>query len=92
MPMVRTRARRAAVEWRSDRETAIEIEARLDRGGLDAVDVNAEAFVQTRELFNMFDQLMMGAQRRRVGLLREISLRHDFVRPVRRVIKAHDGL
>src|SRR5229473_954774 len=31
MPTVRTSARRAAAEWRSDREAAIEIEARLDR-------------------------------------------------------------
>ena len=91
MPMVRTRARRAAAEWRDDREAAIEIEARLDRGGFDAIDINAEVFVQARELFDMFDQLMIAAQRRRIGLLREISIRHEFVRRVRRVVRAQDG-
>jgi hypothetical protein len=72
MPMVLTRARRAAAEWRDDREAAVEIEARLDRGGFDAIDINAEVFVQARELFDMFDQLMIAAQRRRIGLLREL--------------------
>jgi hypothetical protein len=75
LPMVRTRARRAAADWRADREAAIEIEARLDRGGFDAIGINAEVFVQARELFDTFDQLMIAAQRRRVGLLRDISVR-----------------
>ena len=92
MPMVRTRARRAAAEWRDDREAAVEIEARLDRGGSDAIDINAEVFVQARALFDMFDQLMIAAQRRRIGLLQEISFRREFVRRVRRVIRAPDGL
>src|SRR5712671_3804069 len=92
MQMVRTRARRAAAEWRDDREAAVEIEARLDRGGFDAVDINAEVFVQARELFDMFDQLMIAAQRRRVGLLREISIRHEIVGRVRRVKRAPDSL
>jgi hypothetical protein len=92
MPMVQTRARRAAAEWRDDREAAIEIEARLDRAGFDAVDINAEVFVQARELFDMFDQLMIAAQRRRIGLLREITIRHEFVRRVRRVIRAPDSV
>ena len=91
MPMVLTRARRAAAEWRDDREAAVEIEARLDRCGFDAIDINAEVFVQARELFDMFDQLMIAAQRRRIGLLREISIRHEFVRRVRRVVRAQDG-
>ena len=92
MPMVLTRARRAAAEWRDDREAAVEIEARLDRGGFDAIDINAEGFVQARELFDMFDQLMIAAQRRRIGLLREISIRHEFVRRVRRVYRVPDSL
>jgi hypothetical protein len=92
MPMVRTRARRTAAEWRNDQEAAIEIEARLDRGGFDAIDINAEVFVQARELFDMFDQLIIAAQRRRIELLREISIRHEFVRRVRRVIGAPDSL
>ena len=92
MPTVRTRARRTAAEWRNDQEAAIEIESHLDRNGFDAIDINAEVFVQARELFDMFDQLMIAAQRRRIGLLREISIRHEFVRRVRRVIRAPDSL
>jgi hypothetical protein len=91
-PMVRTRARRAAAEWRDDREAANEIESRLNRSGFDAIDINAEEFVRARELFDLFDQLMIAAQRRRIGLLREISIRHEFVRRVRRVLKAQDSL
>src|SRR5882672_1028895 len=79
MPMVRTRARRTAAEWRDDREAASEIESRLDRSGFDAIDINAEVFVQARELFDLFDQLMIAAQRRRIGLLQEISFRREFV-------------
>ena len=90
--MVQTRARRTAAEWRNDQEAAMEIEARLDRDGFDAIDINAEAFVQARELFDMFDQLMIAAQRRRIGLLHEISVRHEFVRRVRRGIRAADSL
>jgi hypothetical protein len=41
MPMVQTRVRQAAAEWRNDQEAAIEIEARLDRTGLDAIDSGA---------------------------------------------------
>ena len=66
-------ARRAAVDWRNDQEAAIEIEARLARGGFDQIDINAEVFVQAREQFAMFDQLMQSAQSRRIGLMREIS-------------------
>ena len=91
MPMVRTRARRAAAEWRVDQEAAIEIEARLDRAGFDAIDINAEVFVQARELFEMFDQLIQLAQNRRIGLLREISIRREFATRVRRVIRAPDS-
>ena len=92
MPMVRTRARRAAAEWRDDREAANEIESRLNRSGFDAIDINAEEFVRARELFDLFDQLMIAAQRRRIGLLREISIRHEFVRRVRRVLRVPDSL
>jgi hypothetical protein len=85
--MVRARSRRAAAEWRDDREVATEIEARLDRCGFDAIDINAEAIVQARELFDLFDQLMIAAQRRRIGLLRKSVFAKEFVRPVRRVIR-----
>ena len=89
MPMVRARSRRAAAEWRDDRVVATEIEARLDRGGFDAIGINAEAIAEARELFDLFDQLMIAAQRRRVGLLREISIRQEVVRRVRRVMRIH---
>jgi len=92
MPMVRHHARQAAVDWRNDQEAAIEIEARLARSGFDQLDINAEVFVQAREHFAMFDQLMQSAQNRRITLLREISVRREFARRVRRVIRAADGL
>ncbi len=91
MPLVRKQARRAATEWRDDSEAALEIEARLYRSGLDPIAINAEVFVRARELFVMFDQLMHSAQSRRIGLLREISIRREFAIRVRRVIRA-DGL
>jgi len=90
-PLVRKQARRAATEWRDDSEAALEIEARLYRSGLDPIAINAEVFVRARELFVMFDQLMHSAQSRRIGLLREISIRREFAIRVRRVIRA-DGL
>ena len=88
MPMVQHHARQAAVEWRDDQEAAIEIEARLARSGFDQLDINAEVFVQAREHFAMFDQLMQSAQSRRIALLREISVRREFAIRVRRVIMA----
>jgi hypothetical protein len=42
MPVVRHHARRVAADWRNDQEAAIEIEARLARGGFDQIDINAE--------------------------------------------------
>jgi hypothetical protein len=77
-PMVQMQATRTAAEWRDDPDAAIDIEARLHRSGFDNIDINAEAFVQARELFEMFDQLIQLAQNRRIGLLREISIRREF--------------
>jgi hypothetical protein len=42
-------------------------------------------------LFVMFDQLMQSAQSRRIGLMREISVRREFAKRVRRVIRAAHG-
>jgi hypothetical protein len=92
MPMVRHHARLAAADWRNDLDAAIEIEARLARGGFDQTDINAESFVQAREHFAMLDELMQSAQNRRIALLREISVRREFARRVRRVIRVADGL
>jgi hypothetical protein len=91
MPMVQMQAKRTANEWRDDPGAAIEIEARLHRSGFDDIDINAEVFAQARELFAMFDQLMQSAQSRRIGLMREISVRREFAIRVRRVIRATEG-
>ena len=91
MPMVRARARFTAAEWRNDQEAANEIEARLNRSGFDAIDINAEVFVQARELFDMFDQLLHMAQNRRMALLREIGIRREFARRVRRLLRTSDS-
>jgi hypothetical protein len=50
-------------------------EAHLQRSGFDQIDINAQAIVQARELFLLFDHLMQSAQSRRVALLREICVR-----------------
>jgi hypothetical protein len=91
MPMVRIHARRTAKEWRDAAGAACEIEARLHRSGFDDTDINAEVFVQVRELFAMFDQLMRSAQSLRLGLMREISVHREFAIRVRRVIRAAKG-
>jgi hypothetical protein len=92
MPMVRLHARRTANEWRDDPAAASEIEARLRRSQFLNTDINAEVFVQARELFAMFDQLMQSAQSRRIGLMREISVRRELAKRVRRALGAMEGL
>jgi|SRR4051812_19796491 hypothetical protein len=89
MPMVGLHAKRTAAEWRDDRDAANETEARLRRNKFDTIDINAEVSVQARASFEMFDRLTHLAQTRRIGLLREISLRREFAR---RVIGKLDGL
>ena len=42
-------------------------------------------------MFALFDQLMQSAQSRRIGLMREISVRREFSIPVQRVISAAKG-
>lgn len=91
-PMVQMQSRRTAAEWRCDPEAASDIEARLRRSGVDSVDIDAEVFVQARALFVMFDQLMQSAQNRRIGLLREISIRRQIPTRPRRVVPATDRL
>ena len=92
MPMVDLHAKRTAAEWRDDRDAASETEARLRRNKFDNIDINAEVFVQARASFEMFDRLTHLAQTRRIGLLREISLRREFARRTRHVIRTLDGL
>jgi hypothetical protein len=86
IPMLQIRTRRTAAEWRCDPEAACDIEARLQRSGIDSIDIDAEVFVQARELFLMFDKLMCSAQNRRIALLREFSIRREFAARVRRVL------
>ena len=92
MPMVHLNAKRTAAEWRDDQDAASETEARSRRSQFDNIDINAEVFVQARASFEMFDRLTHLAQTRRIGLLREISLRREFSRRARHVIGTLDGL
>jgi hypothetical protein len=64
-----------AARWRTDPVAKAEIEKRLATQGINEGSVNAEALIQSRELFIMFDSLMQSAQTRRIQLLREISRR-----------------
>jgi hypothetical protein len=82
MPIVDLHAKRTAAEWRDNRDAANETEARLRRNKFDNIDINAEVFVQARVAFEMFDRLTHLAQTRRIGLLREISLRRGSTRRV----------
>jgi hypothetical protein len=91
-PMVDLHARRTASEWRDDGDAASVTEARLRRSKFDAIEINAEVFIQARASFEMFDRLTQLAQTRRIGLLREIGLRREFARRARRVIGTLDGL
>ena len=83
MPMVRQHARRAAADWRTDPQGAIDIEAHLERSGFDQIDINAQAIAQARELLLVFDHLMQSAQSPRVALLREICVRREFAQRAR---------
>lgn len=92
MPMVHLQAKRTAAEWRDNREAGRETEARLRRSKFENNEINAEVFVQARASFEMFDRLAQMAQARRIGLLREISLRREFARRARRLVGALDNL
>jgi hypothetical protein len=83
LPLARNYTKRNAIQWREDPEAAAEIEIRLASNGIDAESVNLEVFVQSRELFLMFDTLMHSAQNRRIVLLREISSRRSLGRKYR---------
>jgi hypothetical protein len=62
-----------ALSWRMDPATATEIETRLAAYGFDQDAINAEAYAQARELFLMFESLLVSTQNRRTILLREIN-------------------
>jgi hypothetical protein len=81
--MAQRHTRRNVEQWRDDPTAAAEIEAHLKSHGIDATSINIEVFVQTRDLFIMFDSLMHSAQSRRIVPLREIAARRAFSRPAR---------
>jgi hypothetical protein len=90
MPMVRQHARRAAADWRTDPQAAVDIETHPERNGFDQIDINAQVNAQERELFVMFDQLMQSAQSCRLALLREICVRRQFARRARAAVRMVD--
>jgi hypothetical protein len=85
LPTMRLQTLRNAADWSDEPNAAREIEARLERHGFDVVAINAEVFIQARDAFAMFDNLMHAAQSRRIILLREINARRDLAEPARKV-------
>ncbi|GEC55731.1 hypothetical protein ABIF38_007529 [Bradyrhizobium japonicum] len=69
--------RQNALSWRSDHSAASEIEARLASYGYDQHALNWEVFAQARDIFLMFEGLLIGAQKRRTYLLKEIDSRRN---------------
>jgi hypothetical protein len=45
--------------------------------GFDLYAINAEVFLQARESFGLFDELMKSAQHRCISLIREIAARRE---------------
>ncbi|WP_245474792.1 hypothetical protein [Bradyrhizobium sp. Leo121] len=75
--------RQNAQAWRTDRRSATEIEARLATYGYDPAAINAEVYLQAREVFLVFEALLNTAQNRRLSLLREIDNRRHAKYPLR---------
>jgi len=71
--VARRHLQRNANSWRTDLDAAPEIETRLAVYGLDQQAINAETYVQAREVFVFFRALLDAAQHRRASLLREIK-------------------
>ena len=67
------RTRLNALSWRADPIAAAEIETRLAAYGFDQDAINVEVYAQARELFLMFETLLVSAQSRRMMLLRDIA-------------------
>ena len=62
-----------ALSWRIDSTAATEIERRLATHGFDPHSISAEVFAQAREIYLMFENLLITAQNRRMMLLAEIQ-------------------
>jgi hypothetical protein len=75
--IVQTRSERTAEEWCQNSDATSEMEARPEGNGFDLSAINAEFFLQARESFGLFDELMKSAQHRRISLLREIAARRE---------------
>ncbi|MCA6104662.1 MULTISPECIES: hypothetical protein [Bradyrhizobium] len=65
--------RQNALSWRLSPSDATEIEARLASYGFDQHSINADVYVQAREVFVLFESLLNAAQTRRLLLIREIK-------------------
>lgn len=61
---------------KEDSDAAFEIAARMERNGFDLSAINAEVFLQARESFGLFDELMKSTQPRLI-MLREIAMRRE---------------
>jgi hypothetical protein len=68
--------RRAAADWRTDPQAAVNIEAHLERSGFDQIDIDAQVIAQARELFRNVRPLKAAGSH----CLREISVRREFAR------------
>lgn len=66
--------------WRYDKEAAIEIEGRLASFGHDDSSLDSDVLVHARELYIVFEGLIISAQHRRTMLLREIEGRRRRIR------------
>lgn len=62
-----------ALAWRSDVNAAREIEQRLACYRVDAFAINTEVHIQARDLYLMFEGLIISAQQRRAMILRDIQ-------------------
>jgi hypothetical protein len=82
---VQAYCRSNALQWREDPEATVEIEARLEKYGFDAIALNAAVFNEARDQFEMFDTLLQRAQQRRMVLLREIGVRRELTKRVEKV-------
>jgi hypothetical protein len=72
-----------ALSWRTDPIAATEIDARLAAYGFDQHAINTEVYVQTREIFVLFESLLNAAQAKRMLLLREIRNQRLIGGPIR---------
>lgn len=61
-----------ALSWQIDPVARTEIDTRLAAHGFDQLAISTEVYVQVREMFVLFEDLLNAAQTKRMLLLREI--------------------